>query len=60
MCWASPGPQRLGERRHPEGAAIHTSSPSDGTPFVSPGHADYLEGVAPQELGDSPRSGVAT
>jgi hypothetical protein len=54
MCWASPGPQRLGERRHPEGAAIHTSSPSDGTPFVSPGHADYLEGVAPQELGDSP------
>lgn len=50
MFWASPGPQCLGERRHPEGAATPTSSPSHGTPFDGPGHADYLEGVAPQEL----------
>ncbi len=54
MFWASPGPQCLGERRHPEGAATPTSSPSHGTPFDGPGHADYLEGVAPQELGDFP------
>jgi hypothetical protein len=26
----------------------------EGTRLVSPSHGDYLEGVAPQELGDSP------